>query len=92
MAAFVSYTSFDSARTVIVPVIASFDTNGHITPLYVRIGHTPYKVESFYVSTHYTNLTEFCCKVIDGELIRPLQLSYYSVEGMWTINRDTTSA
>ena len=33
----VSYTSYDYKSMKVVPVIASFDTEGHIKPLYVRI-------------------------------------------------------
>ena len=38
MPAQVSYTSYDYAPVEIIPVIASFDSEGHIRPLYVRIG------------------------------------------------------
>lgn len=85
MSGFVSYTSFDLSTTSVVPVIASFDSEGHICPLYVRIGRNSYKINSYFVHSRYSNTTEFRCKITDGDFERPLQLTYYSVEGMWTI-------
>lgn len=87
MGAFISYTSFDYDSTMIVPVIASFDTQGHICPLYVRLGRIPYKVDTYFVFSKYSNITEFRCKIVDGTSLKPLELSYYSVEGMWTTPR-----
>ena len=87
MGAFISYTSFDYTTTMIVPVIASFDTQGHICPLYVRLGRASYKIESYFVHSKYSNITEFRCRITDGDSLKPLELSYYSVEGMWTTPR-----
>ena len=87
MSAFISYTSFDHKSTAIIPVIASFDAAGHICPLYVRLGHDSYRVAEYFVHTKYSGITEFRCKIADGDLERPLQLTYYSTEGMWTVPR-----
>lgn len=85
LAGFVSYTSFDHKATSIVPVIASFDAQGHIKPLYVRLGRVSYQVCDYFVSSKYSGITEFRCTVADGDFKRPLLLSYYSAEGMWTV-------
>lgn len=94
MGAFVSYTSLDYETTAIVPVIASFDSGGHICPLYVRLGHKPYHINEYFVSSKYSNIIEFRCKISDGDSEKPLQLTFYSVEGMWTVPKssDTISA
>lgn len=89
MAAFVSYTLFDHTTTAIVPVIASFDASGHIRPLYVRLGRGAYRVDDCFVHSRYSGITEFRCKIIDGDSTKPLQLSYYSNEGMWTVPRSS---
>ena len=81
----VSYTSFDYKPVTIVPVIASFDSEGHIAPLYVRINGEAYKIHSFWVSCTFRNIVDFKCKVIDGDSIKPLSLTFYRDEGMWTI-------
>lgn len=85
MGAYVSRTSFDYKPVTIVPVIASFDTDGHIAPLYVRINGISMKVASFYERNKFSNSVEFFCKVIDGDYLKPVQLSYYTAERVWTI-------
>ena len=81
----VSYTSFDYAPVDIVPVIASFDSQGHIAPLYVRINSLSLKIESFWVSSTFHNVVEFRCKVSDNGYLKPLLLRFHRQEGMWTI-------
>jgi|P827metagenome_2_1110787.scaffolds.fasta_scaffold06679_5 hypothetical protein len=87
MGAFISYTSFDHTTTCIIPVIASFDSSGHVSPLYVRIKRVSYRIIEYFVSSKYSGVTEFRCKIADGAFERPLQLTYYSTEGMWTVPR-----
>lgn len=87
MGKIVSYTNFDYEPTSIIPVIASFDSQGHISPLWVRINGQAYKVESFWSTNYFRNIVDFKCKIIDGESIKPLALSFYREEGMWTISR-----
>ena len=72
------------SASTIVPVIASFDSEGRIVPLYVRINGDSYKIESARMSCIFSNIVEFHCKVIDGEAIKPLLLTFYRREGMWT--------
>lgn len=81
----ISYTSFDYEDVTIVPVIASFDTRGRICPLYVRIDGTSYKIDSYTFTSRYAHITEFTCRIIDGNSLKPLSLTYYTAEGMWTI-------
>ena len=83
--AFVSCKSFDETATSIVPVIASFDATGHIKPLYVRLGRTSFKICDCFVNSKYSGITEFRCTISVGVSLKPLQLSYYSSEGMWTV-------
>ena len=85
MAGFVSYTSFDYKPVNIVPVIASFDSEGNIVPLYARINGESYKIASHWVSSTFSNSLEYKCKVIDGDSLKPLSLTYYRNEGVWTI-------
>ena len=87
MGAITSYTSFDYEPVNMVPVIASFDTEGHMTPLWVRINGNAYKIESFWVSTHFIDIIEYKCKVIDGNCLKPLNLTYYGREKVWLIPR-----
>ena len=83
----VSYTAYDVKPNTIVPVIASFDTEGHVKPLYVRIGELSLKVHSSWLKPSFPNIFEFHCKVVDGDFLKPLILTYYRHEMVWAINQ-----
>lgn len=80
-----SYNSFDYKPIAVIPVIASFDTKGHIKPLYVRIGEKSYKIESFWIRHQFVNTTEFHCQILVDGYKKPLLLTYYQSEGVWGI-------
>lgn len=84
MAATVSYNSYDFSNVILVQVIASFDTEGHIAPLYVRIDGISLKVHSFWLKPAFSNPV-FQCQVIDNDVLKPLVLTYHPVESVWTI-------
>lgn len=82
-----SYFSFDYDPQTVVPVIASFDTNGHVRPLYVRIDGVAYHVISQWTpeKSVYSGTTEYNCKLaVDGKE-QPVLLKYYTREKIWTI-------
>lgn len=81
----VSAGPLDCREVSIVPVIASFDTNGHILPLYVRMRGTAYKVVSVWVDRKPGGIEEYHCKIRDGNCLRPLLLCYYKDEEAWTV-------
>lgn len=85
MPGFVSNTSYDFYNADIVSVIASFDTDGHVRPLYVRINEDSLKVHSSWLKPAYRGTLEFQCKVIDSDCLKPLILTYHKVENVWTI-------
>lgn len=85
MAGVVSKNSLDSESVMIVPVIASFSAQGQIKPLYVRIHGASFKVDSSYVICNFVNTVDLSCKIIDGDSLRPLMLTYHRREGMWTV-------
>ena len=68
-----------------VSVIASFDTHGHVKPLYVRIGEQSLKVHSSWLKPSFANTLEFRCEVIDGNCLKPLILTYQQRESVWYI-------
>lgn len=73
----------------IVPVIASFDTNGNIKPIYVRINNESLKIISAINYSESTfNVVEYSCKVIDGDYIKPLSLTYHAQDRIWTISKN----
>lgn len=85
MTAHVSYQSYDHSPITVVPVIASFDTDGHVKPLYVRIDGVSLKVHSSWLKPSFNNTIEFQCQVIDRDCLKPLALTFHKMEGVWTI-------
>ena len=80
-----SHNSHDYLPIQIVPVIASFNDEGQIRPLYVGINGERYKVESYWVRRSFSNQIEFQCKLIDQDMLKPVVLTYYQNECIWTI-------
>lgn len=68
-----------------IPVIASFDTKGHICPLYVRLNGQKCKVESYWLKPSYYQSTIFCCKVIDGSYEKIIDITYHHGSQTWSI-------
>ena len=88
MSKIISYNNLDCFSLEPVPVLASFDSQGHIIPLWVRIKGVAYKVDSAWCShVNLRNIVNFKCKIIDGECLKPLSLTFYREEGMWTISK-----
>ena len=75
MTACASYQSYDHLPITVIPVIASFDTDGHIKPLYVRIDGLSLKVHSCWLKPSFSGVME----------LKPLVLSFHMAEGVWTI-------
>ena len=86
--AYPSFTSYDYQPVECVPVIASFDSDGHIAPLYVRIDGRALKVDSYWMrQSSFRNIITFSCKVIDGSSLRPVAVEYHLRECVWTVDR-----
>lgn len=83
MSGVTSATSYDCNTSEIVSVIASFDTDGHVKPLYVRINQESLKVHSSWMKPSFRGVLEFQCKVIDNDCLKPLTISYYKNENVW---------
>ena len=85
MTQILSQNSHDLLPMQIVPVIASFNDDGQIKPLYVGINGERYKVASYWVRRSFSNQIEFHCKLIDQDLLKPVIITYYLNECIWTI-------
>lgn len=75
----------DCGHLQLVSVIASFDTDGNIRPLYVRIGEESYKIPSCRLSPCDVFVKTFQCRIVDGNQTKFLQLTYHEHENIWTI-------
>ena len=85
MARTVSYNSHDYMPVDVVPVVASFDSKGHIAPLYVRICGHIYKVDSYWIKKSFANSIAFNCMLRDGDTLKPILLTYFQDETLWTV-------
>lgn len=85
MSYILSQNSHDYLNMQIVPVIASFNDDGQIKPLYVGIQGQRYKVDSYWVRRSFSNQIEFQCKIIIDHRLHPLIITYHLHECIWTI-------
>jgi len=85
----ISHTSYDYSNGIIVPVIASFDTEGHMRPLYVRIGGNSFKIHSSWLKSSLA-CSVFQCQIIDNKTMKPLILTYHPLENVWTVPENKT--
>lgn len=85
MSANVSRNSFDYKEVEIVPVIAGFNDDGKIIPIYVKINGEDLKVGNYWVKSKFAGITEYHCKLIKKNGEMPIVISYYNEESVWVI-------
>lgn len=85
MSQIVSLNSHDYMPMQIVPVIASFNDDGQIKPLYVGINGERYKITSYRIRRCFSNQIEFHCNLIVQNMQKTIILTYYLNECIWTI-------
>lgn len=73
----------------VVPVIASFDTEGHIVPLYVRINRKAYKLKVIYCQPicpegDSYNIYKYHCSYVDHNFYHDIYLTYNKRLNFWT--------
>ena len=69
----------------VVPVIASYDNEGHMKPIYVQIRGNRYKVESSWIRSSLGNNIDYNCTLSkDGHLFKII-LTYHIRETAWSI-------
>lgn len=79
----ISSTNYES-----VSVIASFDTEGHVRPLFVRVNSESLKVHSCWQKPSFRGTIEFQCKVIDNDCLKNLNVIYRQSDNIWSIVKD----
>lgn len=92
MSQILSQNSHDYLQMQIVPVIASFNDEGQIKPLYVGIDGERYKVQSYWIRRSFSNQIEFQCKLIVGDTLKIIIITYYLNECVWTIPNTVTNS
>lgn len=68
----------------VVPVIASFDTEGHIVPLYVRINRKAYKLKVIYCQPiNSKGIYKYHCAYNDHNFYHEIYLTYNKRLNFW---------
>ena len=86
MSQIISTNIKDCPTLKIVSVIASFDCNRKIIPLYVRIGQESIKIHNAACINSGVQQTTYECEIMDGEYIKKLRLTYFAHESLWAIS------
>jgi len=69
----------------LVPVIASYDTEGRVKPLYVRINDDKYKVENYWTRYSAGNNIDYNVTISKDNMTYKLVLTYHIRETAWSI-------
>lgn len=77
--------SYGGDQIELVPVIASYDTEGRIKPLYVRIKDDRYKVENYWIKYSVSNNIDYNVTLSKDGYTYKLILTYHIRETSWTI-------
>lgn len=85
MSAIVSHGLHDCRHLKLVSVIASFNSDGNIIPLYVRIGTESLKIYNAYQSESTFQLMNFKCEVMDNDTVKPIKLTYHLNDHKWSM-------
>ena len=85
MSGTVSYGLHDCRHLKLVPVISSFDCDGNIMPLYVRIGTESLKIYNAYQSDSTFQLINFKCEVMDNDTVKSIKLTYHVNDDKWSM-------
>ena len=87
MTAIVSNGLKDCSHLTIVPVISSFDREGNVLPLYVRLEGQPFKIYNPYVCESNTRILTFRCEIITNNMVRNIKLKYFVHDLVWCLKK-----
>lgn len=86
MAGTVSKGLKDCTHLKIVPVISTFDGNGNVLPLYVKLEGETFRIYNAFVSETTFRIITFKGEVQAGDdTIKPIKLSYFINDLIWCI-------
>ena len=81
----ISKVPTDCPHIKAVPAIATYDINGNILPLYVRIGEERLKVYNAYISESTRKILTFKGEVMVRDRVKPIKLNYYVDDMVWCV-------
>lgn len=87
MSAYVSHSLNECCHLQVVPVISSFDCDGNIFPLYVRINEQSLKVYNARRVDLAIRIINFNCEIMDYDRVKSIKLSYHIEDLVWSMPR-----
>ena len=87
MSAYVSHGLRECRHLQVVPVISSFDCDGNIFPLYVRIDGQSLKIYNARRVDSTLRIINFNCEVMDYDRVKRIKLSYHIGDLVWSVPR-----
>ena len=87
MSTYVSHGLKECHYLQVVPVISSFDCDGNIFPLYVRIDGQSLKVYNARRVDSTLQIIHFNCEVMDYDRVKSIKLSYHIGDLVWSTPR-----
>ena len=87
MSTYVSHGLKECHYLQVVPVISSFDCDGNIFPLYVRIDGQSLKVYNARRVDSTIQVIHFNCEVMDYDRVKSIKLSYHIGDLVWSTPR-----
>ena len=87
MSAYVLHGLNECRHLQVVPVISSFDCDGNIFPLYVRIDGQSLKIYNAHRVDSTIRIINFNCEVMDYDRVKSIKLSYHIGDLVWSMPR-----
>ena len=87
MSAYISQRLRECRHLQVVPVISSFDCEGNIFPLYVRIDGQSLKVYNARRMDSTLRIIHFNCEVMNYDRVKRIKLSYHIGDMVWSMPR-----
>ena len=87
MSTYVSHGLKECHYLQVVPVISSFDCDGNIFPLYVRIDGQSLKVYNARRVDSMIQIIHFNCEVMNYDRVKSIKLSYHIGDLVWSTPR-----
>ena len=87
MSAYVLHGLNECRHLQVVPVISSFDCDGNIFPLYVRIDGQSLKIYNARRVDSTFRIINFNCEVMDYGRVKSIKLSYHIGDLVWSMPR-----
>lgn len=81
---------FQNPNLIPVPVIASFNAEGELRPLYFSVEGLRLKVDNIrFTDKRMCDIIEFRCEVTFIDRVQSVTLRYHKRQGRWMMKRQT---